>query len=242
MRKYQLDDFVVSSYFAHVFSMIRRYLARELVYTYPVTRTPLIWLIDRILPLLFLYNASGAFLRVRWANLVEDVPSTVAIPVPTTQQPASSNNASSSSSTSVSTPIRINPISSATYKSSPKTRPSPAAAPSPRLTRSSALPNNTPSSTHNISTPPKFFNPSEGTGESPTAALRRSLLASANANQMAGTDSPFGSSGRNTTSMPSGMSTSLFGASPSRDVPSPRVQAYRARHEPVACEFQLERD
>lgn len=208
-----------------------RFIVRELVHAYPPAQTPLIWLADRLLPLLFLYNASEAFLRIRWAVRIEDTSSTLSVAVPTTQQPAST-----SAGANASTPVRVTPISSATYRSSPKTRPSPASVAINRLSRNSSggSPLRPSESAPPTSTPPRFFSPSEGTGESPTAALRRSLLASASWSAGA-TDSQGQQTG---TSHPSGLNTSLYGASPNRDSASPRVVAYKARHEPIACTFQ----
>jgi hypothetical protein len=130
------------------------------------------------------------------------------------------------------------PISTGTYKSSPKTRPTTNMLPSPsmperRLPRSDnsqGTPVKLPP--HKSSSPGQMFRPENSVSESPTSALRRALLASSG---QASVDSQ-GSPSRfvpSSSSMPSGLSA--LAGSPARERASPRVQAYWARNEVSAC-------
>lgn len=206
---------------------------------------------DRILPLLLLYNASEAFLRIRWANSLEEAPKGIEVPVGAARKSGSTTTSTASPQTGQqsSTPSRSMPITIATYKSSPKTRPSSYALSSSSGLSSSPLKGSTdstrphqtngsaslPPSSAAQSTPPRFFRGDLGSSESPTAALRRALLESAGPNHQSTPQYGVGSNG----TIPA--TSTIWTSNPHNSTPvkqhtSPRVQAYRTRHESLACE------
>lgn len=168
-------------------------------------------------------------MAVRSSKLPTSSTPTAKIPIPPQVQPVqSTQNGSYRPSL---------PISTGTYKSSPKTRPSANMLPSPSMP-DRRIPSSNPQATpiqlppHKTSSPGQMFRPENSTSESPTSALRRALLASSGKANVDGQTSPsrFVPS---SSSMPSGLSG--LAGSPSKDRASPRVQAYWARNEVSAC-------
>jgi hypothetical protein len=185
--------------------------------------------IGRLLPCLFLYNSVEAFFAVRSSKLLETTSPTAKIPIPLQAQPVQPNRNGSYRPSL--------PISTGTYKSSPKTRPSTNMLPSPSMPERRLPLNNTNATPvklppHKSSSPGQMFRPENSTSESPTSALRRALLASSGKTSVDSQGSPahFVPS---SSSMPSGLSA--LAGSPSKERASPRVQAYWARSEVSAC-------
>lgn len=171
------------------------------------------------------------------------------VPPPTAVDPVSVARAGSSTSgsNSATAPARTHPTLASVHKSSPKTRGSPISVASPALSsrirplhqsyqQSTPDRNSGGSSSSNNNTPSRVFRPQYGSLESPTASLHRALLASAGTPPRVGNPAPpspqmYGSLGASSASTNSG---ALRNATPVRETASPRVQAYWARHEPLA--------
>lgn len=200
--------------------------------------------LDRLLPLVFLYNASEAIFRIKWATSIDLPASTAAIPLRPAQQPLATSSPSSFSTT----PSQMKPISTATYKSSPKTRPSAGILPSPSITTRTQPPTSNadhkqpappPTLTNNsiTTTPSRLFRPDYGLNESPTAALRRSLLATAGTPPGQFQSSTDSSSYRSYRVGPPPSEfynqSSGVGDTFARDSANPRMEAYWVRHAPA---------
>ncbi|KAK9899157.1 hypothetical protein P389DRAFT_209163 [Cystobasidium minutum MCA 4210] len=209
-------------------SRLYAYGAGRLVTAYPSLRAPIVWVIGRILPTLFLYNAAEAFLAVRSSRIPDSSSATAKVPIPTQAQPVQVSQSLSYRPSL--------PISTGTHKSSPKTRPSTNMLPSPamperRLQTSNSTqgtPVNMPPPSHKAS-PGQMFRPENSVSESPTSALRRALLATADKSDAQASPSRFIPS---SSSMPAGLSA--LQGSPVKDKAGPRVQAYWARNEAAA--------
>ncbi|CAD6568258.1 MAG: hypothetical protein CYPHOPRED_002455 [Cyphobasidiales sp. Tagirdzhanova-0007] len=241
-KRLRVNLVLLLSWYLITDSRLYGYGARELVFLYPLSKMVLVWFIDRLLPLLFLYNASEAFLRIRWVDYADRPASNVTIPLAPAQQPLTASRPTASATT----PSRVTPISIATYKSSPKTRPSVGAVPSPSLTAKTYLPATTAMAADPGRAPPpaavtaqfRMFRAALGSKESPTAALRRSLLTSANT-PPASPHSTTTLAGIVSSPIRSMNSSPLLAnaSAPTSDFMGPRVQAYWARHEPVVSEL-----
>lgn len=203
------------------------YGARYVVRSVPEARLVIIWLMHRALPLLFLYNASEAFVRIRWAPVTEK-------PVTAVQTKSSVPSRHTNSS-----PInsKTTPFTPSIHKSSPLTRSSAAILPSPGT--SSRPVDFSPSGSksestrdyHATATPPRFFRADNGSNESPTASLRRALLAEHSVGDASGTQLFTSWQQADNLSQSSSMAPLL------KDYNDPRIKAYLVRHEHGPCEW-----
>lgn len=211
-------------------SRLYLYSARQLIRAVPETRRVIVWLIHRILPALLAYNAVEAFAGIKWAPVSEKPATTVAV--------SAAAAAPAVTSAAAGTPIRTTNLIRSIHKSSPLTRPSTNMLPSPSLARvATASPQQGVSqSQHSDSTatPPRLIRPDSSSNESPTAALRRALLADATANRT----SPVrqGTSPGKVIGSAEPLPSSGNPSFAHQDSPNPRVQAYFARHNTTACE------
>ena len=210
-------------------SRLYLYSARHLIRTLPETRRVIVWLVHRILPALLAYNAIEAFARIKWAPISEKPATTVAV--------SAAAAAPAVTSAAAGTPIRTTNLIRSIHKSSPLTRPSTNMLPSPSLAR--IAPASTQQDTSqsqqpdNAATPPRLFRPDSIINESPTAALRRALLADATTNRTSPARqsmSPGKISGG-----ADALTSSAIPPFAHQDSPNPRVQAYFARHNTTAC-------